>query len=172
MCGVTVTSSSRDFVCKLLLDNDSYDALSKLTPFFEEMSKCGVVVPRTCAMLTKLAWLDLDGEGEIDTESAELAELTSFSASKLYNGFVNRRAVARFKRAMRATEDEGTRSRVLDELSISRVMDEELRTQVDIARCLIGEKERVAFALRTVGGRTPRGSMGPEEGLGLVAGLH
>ena len=91
------------FVCKLLLDNDSYGALSQLTPLFEEMSTYGVVVPRTCAMLTKLACFDLDGEGEIDTESAELAELSSFFASKLYNGFVQRGALARLKRAMEAT---------------------------------------------------------------------
>jgi hypothetical protein len=56
---------------------------------------------------------------------------------------------------MEATEDEETRSRLFDELSISRVIDEELRTHVDIARCLfstgIGEEERVAFALRTAG---------------------
>ena len=84
------------FVCKLLLDNDSCGALSHLTPFSQEMSKHGVACPRTRAMLTKLANFDLDGEGEIDAEDAELAELSSFLASKLYNGFVRRRAAARF----------------------------------------------------------------------------
>ena len=136
------------------------------------MSKYGVVVPRTCAMLTKLACFDLDGEGEVDTESAELAELSAFFASKLYRGFVQRRAVARFKRAMEATEDEETRSRLLDELSISRVIDEELRTQVDMARCLfstgIGEKERVAFALATTGAARLTAAWAPKKVLGSL----
>ena len=73
---------------------------------------------------------------------------------------------------MEATEDEGTRSRVLDELSISRVIDEELRTQVDIARCLfstgIGEKERVAFALRTVGAARLAAAWAPKKVLGSL----
>ena len=136
------------------------------------MSKHGVAVPRTCAMLTKLTNFDLGGEGEIDTESAELAELSSFFASKLYNGFVLRRAVALCKRAMEASEDEETRSRLLDELSISRVIDEELRTHVDIARCLfstgIGEKERVAFALRTVGAARLAAAWAPKKVLGSL----
>jgi hypothetical protein len=46
---------------------------------------------------------------------------------------------------MEASEDEETRSRLVDELSISRVIDQELRTQVGMARCLfstgIGEKD-------------------------------
>ena len=158
------------FVCNLLLDYDSCGSLARLTPFPDEMSKHGVVVPRTCAMLIKLASFDLDGEGEIDTETAELAELSSFFASRLYNGFVQRRAVARFKRAREATEDEATRSRLLDELSMSRVIDEELRTQVDIARCLfctgIGEKERVAFALATPGAARLAAAWVPKKVLG------
>ena len=140
------------------------------------MDKHGVAVPRTCGMLQKLADVNRDVEGEIDTEDAELAELSSFFASKLYDGFVQRRAVARLKRAMEAREDGGLRSKLLDELAMSRVIDEELRTQVDMARCLfstaIGEKERVAFALSTPRGRAPRGILGGEAGLGLRRGLR
>ena len=124
------------------------------------MIRHGVAVPRVGAVLTKLAPFDLGGDGEIDTEDAELAERPSFFASKLYTGFVQRRAVARFKRAMEAREDAGLRSTLLDELAISRVIDEALRTQVDMARCLfstaIGEKERAAFALSITGPHASR----------------
>jgi hypothetical protein len=73
---------------------------------------------------------------------------------------------------MEASEDEETRSRLVDELSISRVIDEELRTQVDMARGLfstgIGEKERVAFALRTIGAARLAAAWAPKKVLGSL----
>ena len=71
------------------------------------MDKHGVAVPRTCGMLQELADFNLDGEGEIDAEDAELAELSSFFASKLYNGFARRHAAARLKRAREARGGRG-----------------------------------------------------------------
>jgi hypothetical protein len=88
-----------------------------------------------------------------------LARAHARSVSTVFLGkrsFVQRRAVARFKRAIEASEDEETRSRLVDELSISRVIDEELRTHVGMARCLIlyGHRRegRVLLCCRTTGG--------------------
>jgi len=87
------------FLCKLLLEHDSYDALPQIVGCFKDLAALGVEVPAAGKLLEELARFDIAGDNEFSQEGLTLADLTTLFSSSLYLHYRRRRLLARFEQA-------------------------------------------------------------------------
>ena len=164
------------YLCKLLLESDTYDALPRFVQCFEALDKGGHTLPRTAKFIQQLAAFNPAEDTELDTSSADMSELHHFFNSTLYAGFRERRCSARYLRALAASgvdaDSVRLRQRLLEELALARDVPKDIADKVSRARSMFSDKlplyERWAFALHDKENAELAALWAPEQPIGSL----
>ena len=160
------------FLCKLLLDHDSYDALPKIVGCFKDLAALGVEVPAAGKFLEELARFDIVGDNEFSQDGLTLADITTLFSSNLYLHYRRRRLLARFEQAHAA--EGAARQKLLCELCSAKDLPQTIADTVHSEDAFEpGPSRGPASQLRAreQGDRGRRGAMGPWRSYRLPAAL-
>ena len=158
------------FLCKLLVDHDSYEALPKIVGCFKDLATLGVEVPAAGKFLEELARFDIAGDNEFSQDGLTLADITTLFSSNLYLHYRRRRLLARFDQAHAA--EGAARQKLLFELCSAKDLPQTIADTVHRARTLwnldLPEGQRLSFALESKENAAVAAQWAPGEAIGSL----
>ena len=159
-----------NFLCKLLLEHDSYDALPQIVGCFKDLAALGVEVPPAGKFLQELATFNIAGDNEFSQEGLTLADITTLFSSNLYLHYRRRRLLARFEQAHAAQG--AARHKLLCELCSAKDLPQTIADTVHRARTIwnieLTEAQRFSFALESKESAAVAAQWAPGEPIGSL----